>query len=180
MSRVGNAPVKIPENVDVKIEDHLVTVKGPNGMLRKLLPVDMGIEFKDGQLFIKRPSEKKEHRALHGLTRALLNNMVKGVTEGFERKLEVAGVGYRAAKQGNKLVLTVGYSHPVELEPEEGVEVEVPTPTKIIVKGADKEKVGFFAATIRGVREPEHYKGKGIKYENETVRRKVGKAGGPK
>ncbi|KKM12658.1 50S ribosomal protein L6 [Clostridiales bacterium PH28_bin88] len=180
MSRIGRMPIPIPAGVEVKIEGSVVSVKGPKGNLSKEFHKDMEIKIEDNKLMVGRPSDAKEHRSLHGLTRALLSNMVEGVTKGFERKLELSGVGYRAAKQGNKLVLTVGYSHPVEMVPGDGLEIEVPAPTKISVKGIDKEKVGAFAANIRAVREPEPYKGKGIKYEGEFIRRKVGKAGGGK
>lgn len=180
MSRIGKQPIIIPEGVDFNIDGTLVTVKGPKGQLSRELHKDMIIEVNDNQVLVKRPSDEKFHRSLHGLTRTLINNMVTGVTKGFERALDLVGVGYRAAKQGNTLVLTVGYSHPVEIEPKEGIEVEVPVPTKIIVKGADKEAVGALAANIRKVREPEPYKGKGIKYDNEVIRRKVGKTGGKK
>ncbi len=177
MSRVGRLPVTIPAGVEVKINGNTVEVKGPKGRLHKEMHPEMKILLEDNKVVVTRPSEEKKHRALHGLTRALLQNMVQGVTRGFTRNLELVGVGYRAAKQGKKLVLTVGYAQPVEIEPEEGVEVEVPAPNKITVKGIDKEKVGAFAARIRGVRKPEPYKGKGIKYENEAIKRKVGKAG---
>ncbi|MDX9872037.1 MAG: 50S ribosomal protein L6 [Clostridia bacterium] len=180
MSRIGKLPITIPAGVEVKLEGADISVKGPKGLLSRTLHKDMLVKVEDGQIVVTRPSEQKEHKALHGLTRALVNNMVQGVTAGFEKNLELVGVGYRAAKSGNKLVLTVGYSHPVEIEPENGLEIEVPAPTKIIVKGADKEKVGMLAANIRAVREPEPYKGKGIKYANEKIRRKVGKAGGKK
>lgn len=180
MSRIGRQPITVPQGVEVKIDGNLVVVKGPNGELSRELHRDMIIEMEGDQILVKRPSEDKFHRSLHGLTRTLVSNMIEGVTKGFERTLELIGVGYRAAKQGNKLVLTVGYSHPVEIEPKPGIEIEVPVATKIIVKGADKEAVGALAANIREVREPEPYKGKGIKYENERIRRKVGKAGGKK
>lgn len=180
MSRIGRKPIPVPAGVEVKIDGNVVTVKGPKGTLTKEFHKDMTITLEDGQIKVTRPSDEKEHRALHGLTRTLINNMVEGVTKGFEKSLELVGVGYRAAKQGKKLVLNVGYSHPVEMVPEDGIEVEVPAPNKIIVKGVDKEKVGAFAANIRSVREPEPYKGKGIKYENEVIRRKVGKAGAKK
>ncbi len=176
MSRVGHNPINIPGGVEVNIENNLISVKGPKGKLQRKIPEPMEISIEGSKLIVKRPSDKREHKALHGLTRALINNMVKGVTEGFRKVLELNGVGYRAAKQGSKLVLTVGYSHPVELIPEDGVEVEVPTPTQIIITGSDNEKVGSFAATVRKVREPDPYKGKGIKYENEKIMRKVGKA----
>lgn len=177
MSRVGRLPVVIPAGVEVKINNNLVEVKGPKGVLRREMHPDIQITKEDNQLVVTRPSDEKHHKALHGLSRALLQNMVVGVTEGFSRSLELVGVGYRAAKQGNKLVLTIGYSHPVEIEPDEGTEIEVPAPNKVIVRGIDKEKVGALAARIRRVREPEPYKGKGIKYEDEVIRRKVGKAG---
>jgi len=180
MSRIGKLPITIPAGVDVKIEGNNISVKGPKGLLTRTLHKDMNIAIEDGKVIVTRPSDEKEHKALHGLTRALIANMVNGVTTGFEKTLELVGVGYRAAKQGNKLVLTVGYSHPVEFEPEKELEIEVPAPNRIIVKGADKEKVGLLAANIRAVREPEPYKGKGIKYSDEVVRRKVGKAGGKK
>lgn len=180
MSRIGKLPIAIPAGVEVKLEGQDISVKGPKGALSRSLHNDMIIKIEDGRIVVTRPSDEKQHRALHGLTRTLINNMVEGVTKGYEKSLELVGVGYRASKQGNKLVLTVGYSHPVEFEPEKGLEIEVPAPTKIIVKGADKEKVGMLAANIRAVREPEPYKGKGIKYANEIIRRKAGKAGGKK
>lgn len=178
MSRIGKLPVVIPSGVDVKISgENLVTVKGPKGQLEKQMHKDMLISIEDGSIIVKRPSDEKAHRALHGLTRALVNNMVEGVSKGFERILDINGVGYRAQKQGSKLVLTMGYSHPVELVDPEGVTTEVPAPNKIIVKGANKEVVGQHAAIIRSVREPEPYLGKGIKYSNEVIRRKEGKTG---
>ncbi|MHB9093871.1 MAG: 50S ribosomal protein L6 [Eubacteriales bacterium] len=180
MSRIGRQPITIPQGVEIKIVGNLVTVEGPNGKLSRDLHQDMIIEMEDNQIIVKRPSEEKFHKSLHGLTRTLVNNMVEGVTKGFQKSLDLVGVGYRAQKQGNKLVLSVGYSHPVEIEPKPGIEIDVPVPTKIIVKGADKEAVGALAANNRKVREPEPYKGKGIKYENERIRRKVGKAGGKK
>jgi large subunit ribosomal protein L6 len=179
MSRIGKMPIPIPGGVNVKIDDrNVVTVKGQKGTLTKELHKDMIIKVENDQLLVQRPSEEKTHKALHGLTRSLLNNMVEGVTKGFEKALDINGVGYRAQKQGKKLVLTLGYSHPVEMEEPEGITVEVPAPNKIIVKGMDKQVVGEFAAMIRGKREPEPYKGKGIKYETEVIRRKEGKAGG--
>ena len=177
MSRIGRMPIAIPQGVDIKIEGSVVTVKGPNGQLTRTVHNDMILELEDGQIVVKRPSEEKFHKSLHGLTRSLINNMVEGVTKGFQKSLDLVGVGYRAAKQGNKLVLTVGYSHPVEIEPKEGIEIEVPVATKVVVKGADKEAVGALAANIRKVRPPEPYKGKGIKYDTERIRRKAGKAG---
>lgn len=180
MSRIGKLPIAIPAGVDVRLEGHNISVKGPKGQLQRTMHKDIIIKVEDNQIVVTRPSDEKQHRALHGLTRALIANMVEGVTKGFEKSLELAGVGYRAAKQGNKLVLTVGYSHPVEFEPEKGLEIEVPAPNKIIVKGVDKEKVGALAADIRAVRKPEPYKGKGIKYADEVIRRKAGKAAGKK
>lgn len=180
MSRIGKLPVSIPTGVEVKLEGNDLSVKGPKGTLKRTLHKDMLIKLEDGNITVTRPSDEKNHKALHGLTRTLIANMVEGVTKGYEKALELVGVGYRAAKQGNKLVLTVGYSHPVEIEPEQGVEIEVPAPTKVIVRGANKEKVGMLAANIRAVREPEPYKGKGIKYADERIRRKVGKTGGKK
>jgi len=177
MSRIGKQPIQIPPGVDVQIEGNTARVKGPKGQLSKDLHPDMIISIADGYIRVERPSDNKLHRSLHGLTRTLLNNMVQGVTKEFEKTLELIGVGYRASKQDRKLVLAMGYSHPVEIMPEEGLEIEVPAPTRIIVKGISKEKVGNLAAEIRGVREPEPYKGKGIRYEKEKVRRKAGKAG---
>jgi large subunit ribosomal protein L6 len=180
MSRIGKLPIAIPNGVEFKIEGNMVSVKGPKGTLNKEFHPDMNIVVEENQIIVTRPSDEPLHRSLHGLTRTLLANMVQGVTGGFSKGLELVGVGYRAAKQGSKLVLTVGYSHPVEFEPKEGLEVEPPAPNKVIVKGMDKEMVGALAANIRAVREPEPYKGKGIKYEGEIVRRKVGKTGGKK
>mgnify|MGYP000920151804 CR=1 FL=1 len=178
MSRIGRLPIEIPKGVEIKIaDDNTVSVKGPKGQLVKKMNEDISIAIEDGKVVVTRPSDQKMHRALHGLTRALLNNMVEGVSKGFEKALEINGVGYRAAKSGKKLTLTVGYSHPVEMDDPEGITTEVPAPNKIIVKGADKEKVGTHAANIRAVREPEPYLGKGIKYLNEVIRRKEGKAG---
>lgn len=178
MSRIGKKPVLIPDKVKATLEGNTVRVEGPKGKLEKEFHRDMIIKLADDNtLVVERPSENKLHKSLHGLTRTLLNNMVQGVAIGFQKNLELVGVGYRAAMQGKKLVLTVGYSHPVEIEPPDGIEIEVPAPTKISVKGIDKELVGAIAANIRAVREPEPYKGKGIKYENEHIRRKVGKAG---
>lgn len=178
MSRIGKKPIPVPQGVDIQIDGNLIKVKGPNGQLEREVHRDMIIKLEEGNLVVERPSDAKPHRSLHGLTRTLLSNMVEGVTKGFQRNLELVGVGYRAAKQGNKLVLIVGYSHPVEIEPPAGIDIEVPAPTKIAVKGSDKQAVGQLAANIRAVREPEPYKGKGIKYEGEVIRRKAGKAGG--
>ncbi len=177
MSRVGRLPVTIPAGVDVRIDGNLVEVKGPKGLLKREMHPDIGISRQDASLVVTRPSDEKQHRALHGLTRALLQNMVTGVTNGFSRNLELVGVGYRAAKQGDKLVLTVGYAHPVEIDPGENLSIEVPAPNRISINGIDKERVGALAAKIRAVRKPEPYKGKGIKYDDEIIRRKVGKAG---
>jgi len=178
MSRIGKLPVSIPDGVTITVADgNVVTVKGPKGTLTETLSPEMQIEQNAGVLTVKRPSDDKRHRSLHGLTRTLINNMVLGTTKGFEKKLEIVGVGYRAQVQGTKLVLSVGYSHPVEIKAPEGITFESPAPTKITVKGADKQQVGQIAANIRAVRPPEPYKGKGIRYENETVRRKEGKTG---
>lgn len=179
MSRIGRMPITLPSGVSVTIDaNNFVTVKGQKGTLTKDLHKDMILKMEDGTITVSRPSETKNHKSLHGLTRTLLNNMVLGVTSGFEKNLEINGVGYRAQKQGKKLVLTLGYSHPVEMDEPEGITVDVPAPNKIIVKGMDKQAVGEFAAKIRGKREPEVYKGKGIKYDTEVIRRKEGKAGG--
>jgi large subunit ribosomal protein L6 len=177
MSRVGKKPIVIPAGVTVTLNNNTATVKGPKGELTRTFHPDITISVEENQVTITRPSDVKEHRALHGTTRAVLANMVEGVSTGFTRGLELIGVGYRAQKQGAKLVLNVGYSHPVEIEPEEGLEIEVPANTRIIIKGTDKERVGALAANIRGVRPPEPYKGKGIRYEGEFVRRKEGKTG---
>jgi large subunit ribosomal protein L6 len=177
MSRVGKKPIEIPAGVTVSLNGNVVTVKGPKGELTRTFNPDIEIKVEENIINVSRPSESKEHRALHGTTRALLSNMVEGVSKGFEKALELIGVGYRAQKQGNKLVLNVGYSHPVEITPEAGIEIEVPANTKIIVKGTSKERVGALAANIRDVRRPEPYKGKGIRYEGEFVRRKEGQTG---
>lgn len=177
MSRVGKKPIEIPAGVTVTLDNNHVTVKGPKGELSRTFHSDIEIKVEENVINISRPTDNKEHRALHGTTRAVLANMVEGVSKGFERGLELVGVGYRASKQGNKLVLNVGYSHPVEIEAEKGLEIEVPSNTKIVIKGTDKERVGALAANIRDVRPPEPYKGKGIRYEGEYVRRKEGKTG---
>lgn len=177
MSRIGKKPIEIPAGVTITISGDVVTVKGPKGELTRSFNPDIEIKMEENVINLSRPSESKEHRSIHGTTRSLLANMVEGVSKGFEKSLELIGVGYRAQKQGKKLVLSVGYSHPVEFEPEEGVEVEVPSNTKVIVKGINKERVGALAANIRQVRPPEPYKGKGIRYEGEVVRRKEGKTG---
>lgn len=179
MSRIGRLPIEVPNGVDIKIdENNNVTVKGQKGTLTKSFHKDMIIKLDGSTVTVQRPSEDKLHKSLHGLTRTLLNNMVEGVTKGYEKGLDINGVGYRAQKQGKKLILTLGYSHPVEMEEPEGLTIDVPTQNKIIVKGIDKQAVGEFAAKIRGKREPEPYKGKGIKYETEIIRRKEGKTGG--
>lgn len=178
MSRIGLRPIPIPATVTVQIaERNVVTVKGPKGELVQQLHEEMLIEQADGVVVVKRPSEIRKHRALHGLTRTLMDNMVKGVTEGFKKDLEISGVGYRAAKDGNTLVLQVGYSHPVRREPPAGISYALEGTTKVSVQGIDKQLVGEEAAQIRGVRKPEPYKGKGIRYAGEVVRRKAGKAG---
>ena len=178
MSRIGRMPIVIPAGVTVEIaENNQVTVKGPKGTLKRTLPAQMEIKKDGDTVVVSRPNDLKKMKSLHGLTRTLIANMVTGVTQGYEKKLEVNGVGYRAQKQGNKLVLSLGYSHPVEMVDPEGIETVVDGTNKITVKGIDKEKVGQFAAEIRDKRRPEPYKGKGIKYENETIRRKVGKTG---
>ncbi|WP_409367317.1 50S ribosomal protein L6 [Lysinibacillus sp. 38-6] len=178
MSRVGKKIIEVPANVTVTVAaDNTVTVKGPKGELVRSFHQDMKIEQEGNVITVSRPSESKEHRTNHGTTRALLANMITGVSAGFEKSLELIGVGYRAQLQGKKLVLNVGYSHPVEFTPEDGLEVEVPSNTKIIVKGISKERVGALASNIRDVRPPEPYKGKGIRYEGEYVRRKEGKTG---
>ena len=177
MSRIGNKPVVIPAGVTVDLKDNTVTVKGPKGELSYTFNQNITLVQNEGEVVFTRPDDTKENKTIHGTTRAVFNNMVVGVTEGFQRELELIGVGYRAQLQGKKLVLNVGYSHPVEFTPEEGIEIEVPSNTKVIVKGYDKQKVGELAANIRGVRPPEPYKGKGIRYVNEFVRRKEGKTG---
>ncbi|MCM3768219.1 50S ribosomal protein L6 [Neobacillus niacini] len=177
MSRIGKKPIEIPAGVTITNNNNTVTVKGPKGELTRSFNPEIAINIEENTVTITRPSDVKEHRALHGTTRAVLANMIEGVAQGFEKRLELIGVGYRAQKQGSKLVLNVGYSHPVEFEPETGLEIEVPANTKITVRGIDKERVGELAANIRQVRPPEPYKGKGIRYEGEFVRRKEGKTG---
>lgn len=181
MSRIGNMPITVPQGVTVTIGDgNEVTVKGPNGTLTRKLHTDMIIEQEGSEIIVKRPSEDKMHKALHGLTRTLINNMVIGTTQGFTKELEINGVGYRAQMQGKTLVLNLGYSHPIEYVAMEGITIEVPAPNKILVKGANKEHVGETAAKIREYRQPEPYKGKGIKYIDEVIIRKEGKAGAKK
>ncbi|GGJ93033.1 50S ribosomal protein L6 [Lentibacillus kapialis] len=175
MSRIGLKPVEIPEGVDINLDGNRVTVKGPKGELTKNVHPDMEVVIEDNVLTVERPSEHKDHRALHGTTRSVIANMIEGVHKGFEKSLEITGVGYRAQKQGEKIVVNAGYSHPVEIEPIEGVEIDVPQNTKLTVKGIDKQLVGGVAANIRAIRPPEPYKGKGIRYEGEQVRQKEGK-----
>jgi large subunit ribosomal protein L6 len=175
LSRIGNKPIEIPSSVNVGISPGRVQVNGPLGELSQQVPARMKIEQRDGELVVTRPTERGEDRALHGLTRTLVANMVEGVTKGFEKRLEIQGVGYRAALRGTSLELNVGFSHPVVVEPRPGITFEVPAPTQVVVKGVDKQQVGQTAAEVRSVRPPEPYKGKGIRYEGEYVRRKVGK-----
>lgn len=178
MSRIGLKPLEIPSGVEISIDEkNVVTVKGPKGTLNEQIAPEMEIKIEDGVLTVARPSDNKRHRSLHGLSRTLIANMVEGVVNGYSKSLEIEGTGYRAAKQGNKLVLTLGYSHPIELEDPAGIEVEVPTQNKIIVSGINKQQVGSYAAIIRDFRKPEPYKGKGVRYSTETIRRKVGKTG---
>ncbi len=177
MSRIGRLPVEIPAGVDVKLDGNTLTVKGPKGTLTQEFHKDMIIEVGTGAITVTRPSEAKEHKSLHGLTRTLVSNMVEGVTKGFSKTLEVNGVGYRVAKQGKDLVMNLGYSHQVIMSEIEGISIEVPNPNQIIISGPDKQKVGQFAAEVREKRLPEPYKGKGVKYADEVIRRKEGKAG---
>ena len=177
MSRIGRMPITIPSGVEIVDENGALTVKGPLGTLQRTLHPEIRLEREDGVLFVRRPTDEPRHRALHGLTRTLVNNMVTGVTTGFTKVLELSGVGYRAVLTGNKLVLALGFSHPVEVTPPPGIEFRVETPTRFMVVGADKELVGQVAADIRSRRKPEPYKGKGIRYYGEVVRRKAGKAG---
>ena len=178
MSRIGRAPIAIPAGVEIKVEDNnVVTVKGPKGTLTQQFNPNMAIAMENGELHVTRPNDAKENRALHGLTRTLIHNMVVGVTEGYKKELDVNGVGYRVAKEGKKLNMNIGYSHPVVMEEIDGITIEVPSPNKIIINGIDKQKVGQFAAEVRGKRPPEPYKGKGIKYTDEVIRRKEGKTG---
>lgn len=177
MSRIGKQPIPLPAGVEVDLTGQVIRVKGPKGELQRELHADMQVSVNDGAITVERPSDARQHRALHGLTRSLVNNMVEGVTNGFSKSLELHGTGYRASKQGEKLVLSLGFSHPVEFIPPQGLEIEVPSVTSVVVKGIDKEAVGALAATIRAAREPEPYLGKGIRYAGERVRRKAGKAG---
>ncbi|MEH2940497.1 50S ribosomal protein L6 [Oscillospiraceae bacterium 44-5] len=181
MSRIGRAPIAIPAGVEIKVEDNnVVTVKGPKGALTQQFSSNMTIAVEGAELKVTRPNDAKENRSLHGLTRTLLHNMVVGVTDGFKKELDVNGVGYRVAKEGNKLVMNLGYSHQVIVEEKDGITIEVPSPNKIIIHGCDKQKVGQFAAEVREKRPPEPYKGKGIKYTDEVIRRKAGKTGAKK
>jgi large subunit ribosomal protein L6 len=175
MSRIGRQPIAVPDGVEIALEPELVRVKGPKGELSERVARDIDVKQDDGQILVSRPTNRGEHRALHGLTRSLIANMVEGVTNGFEKRLEIQGVGYRAALQGNKLVLSLGYSHPVEVEAPAGIDFEVPQPTQIVVRGISKQAVGEVAAIIRKKRPPEPYKGKGVRYQGEYVARKVGK-----
>ena len=181
MSRIGRAPISIPAGVEIKLEDNnIVTVKGPKGTLTRQFKPSMAITMEEGVLHVARPNDAKENRALHGLTRTLIHNMVVGVTDGFKKELDVNGVGYRVAKEGSKLVMNLGYSHQVVMEEIEGITIEVPSPNKIVIHGCDKQQVGQFAAEVREKRPPEPYKGKGIKYTDEVIRRKAGKTGAKK
>ena len=181
MSRIGRAPITVPAGVEINIADNnVVTVKGAKGTLKQQFNANMAIALENGVVTVSRPNDLKENRALHGLTRTLINNMIVGVTEGFKKELDVNGVGYRVAKEGNKLVMNLGFSHQVIMEEKDGITIEVPGPNKIIISGADKQKVGQFAAEVREKRPPEPYKGKGIKYVDEVIRRKAGKTGGKK
>jgi large subunit ribosomal protein L6 len=175
MSRIGKKPIAIPDGVTIEIKPELISVKGPKGELDQAVSGDMKVLQSDATLTVERPTDRGEHRALHGLTRSLIANMVEGVTQGYEKRLEIQGVGYRARLQGNALELSVGYSHPISVTAPDGIEFEVPAPTQIVVRGIDKQLVGEVAARIRRTRPPEPYKGKGIRYEGEHVRRKVGK-----
>lgn len=177
MSRIGKMPITVPAGVTVTIEDNHVIVKGPKGELARQINKNMKLTMDNGVITVERPDDEKESRSLHGLSRTLINNMIIGVTQGFSKTLEINGVGYRAAKQGQNINFTLGFSHPVVKEPPAGITFEVPAPNKIVVSGADKEVVGAVAADIRTLRPPEPYKGKGIRYEGEHVRRKIGKAG---
>ena len=177
MSRIGRLPVAVPSTVEVTIEGRRLTVKGPKGTLTRELHPDMGVSQEDGSIVVTRPTEQKTHKQLHGLTRTLVNNMVVGVTDGYRKGLEITGVGYRAAKVGEKLQLNLGYSHPIEIEPPSGITFEVENPTRLAVIGIDKELVGQIAARVRSTRKPEPYKGKGVRYAGEQIRRKAGKAG---
>jgi large subunit ribosomal protein L6 len=177
MSRIGRLPIAVPSGVDVTIDGRRLTVKGPKGTLSRELHPDISVTQEDGTIVVTRPTEQKTHKQLHGLTRTLVNNMVIGVTDGYRKGLEITGVGYRAALSGKKLTLNLGYSHPIEIDPPEGISFEVENPTRLAVVGIDKELVGQIAATVRATRKPEPYKGKGVRYAGEYIRRKAGKAG---
>ena len=177
MSRIGRLPITIPAGVDVTIDGRTVTVKGPKGQLSRELYPDIAVSREDGSIVVTRPTEQKVHKQLHGLTRTLVNNMVVGVTDGYRKGLEITGVGYRATKNGEKLTLNLGYSHPIEIDPPKGISFEVENPTRLAVVGIDKELVGQIAAQVRATRKPEPYKGKGVRYAGEYIRRKAGKAG---
>lgn len=178
MSRIGLKPIEIPAGVTVAVsDDNTVTVKGPKGEISEKLDRAMEVSIEDGTLTVKRPTEQKRHKALHGLSRTLIANMIEGVTQGYEKQLEIIGTGYRAQKSGKKLTLNLGFSHPIEMEDPAGIEVEVPGPNQMIVRGIDKQQVGNYAAVLRDLRRPEPYKGKGVRYKDEQVRRKVGKTG---
>ena len=178
MSRIGRAPITVPAGVEVKVDaNNHITVKGPKGTLERDLAPQLKVELNEGVINVSRPNDEKQNRALHGLTRTLVANMVTGVTEGYKKTLEVNGVGYRCTKEGNKLVMNIGYSHPVNVEEIDGITIEVPNANTVVINGIDKQKVGQFAADIRAKRPPEPYKGKGIKYSDEVVRRKAGKTG---
>jgi large subunit ribosomal protein L6 len=176
LSRIGKQPIAIPDGVTVEVDDGLVTVRGPGGELSQRVVRDLRVIVDGGEVRVERPSDERDHRALHGLTRSLIANMVEGVTKGYEKRLEIQGVGYRAALKGSELELQVGFSHPVTMSPPAGIEFEVPAPNRIVVKGIDKQLVGEIAANVRKIRKPEPYKGKGIRYEGEYVRKKAGKA----
>lgn len=175
MSRIGGRPVEVPSGVEVSLAAGTIQVKGPKGTLSRIVHPEIAVDVSDGMISVSRPSDQKRHRSLHGLTRSLIANMVMGVTEGFTKSLEIQGVGYRAEKKGKGITLHLGFSHPVEYEIPEGIEIEVPSPTQVLIRGADKETVGQVAAEIRGIRPPEPYKGKGVRYSGEQVRRKAGK-----
>ncbi|MBX6352448.1 MAG: 50S ribosomal protein L6 [Thermoflavifilum sp.] len=177
MSRIGRKPIAIPAGVEVRCEGNTVTVKGPKGQLTRTIHPDMRVVVEDQAVRVERPSDNKLHRSLHGTTRSVIANMVEGVTNGFSKSLELVGVGYRATKSGDTVTLSLGFSHPVVLPKEQGIEIEVPAANKLVIRGIDKEQVGRYAAMVRSIRKPEPYKGKGIKYENEVIRRKVGKTG---
>ena len=180
MSRIGKMPIAVPAGVEVTIDGATVTVKGPKGELTRSFAEMLTISLNDGVLTVERPDDSREAKSLHGLTRSLIHDMVVGVTDGFKKELEINGVGYKASKEGNKLVMNLGYSHLVTMEEIDGITIDVPAPNKVIINGIDKQKVGQFAANVRGKRPPEPYKGKGIKYATETIRHKEGKAGGKK